>query len=127
MEGETTTQNQAQDTAPAGAPVAAEGTVSDNKTLMAVLSYLSILVIIPYLTSKQDRFVHFHIKQGLVLFTIEVAVLLLGMIMWMLIPILDIVNLAMVVFSIVGIVNAVQGKEKELPLLGQFAKHFDNV
>lgn len=118
-------QNPGQEPTPA-AP-APESKAGDNKTLMAALSYVSILVLIPYLMAKNDPFVHYHIKQGLVLLVIELAVYVLGMVIWMLYPILGIINLATLVLSIVGIVNVVQGKEKELPLVGQFSKHFNNV
>jgi uncharacterized membrane protein len=124
MEGENMNQNPAQEpapVAPAGEPKA------DNKTLMAALSYVSILVLIPYLMAKNDPFVHYHIKQGLVLLVIELAVYVLGMVIWMLYPVLGLINLATLVLSIIGIVNVVQGKEKELPLVGQFSKHFNNV
>lgn len=93
--------------------------------LMAILSYIGPLVIVSYLTSKDDPFVKFHIKQGLVLFVIEVGVWFLTSMMfyqfWM---ILNIINLGTLILSIVGIVNAAQGHEKELPLVGQFSKHF---
>ena len=42
--------------------------------LMAVLAYIGPLVIISYIQAKNDLFVKFHIKQGLVLLVIEVAV-----------------------------------------------------
>lgn len=102
-------------------------TGAQKNTLMGVLSYIGILVIIPYLTSKHDPFVFFHIKQGLVLVVIELAVYVLGTLMWDLYPLLSIINLAMLILSIIGIVNVLQGKEKELPLIGQFARHFNNI
>jgi uncharacterized membrane protein len=36
---------------------------------------------------------------------------------------MNIVQLALLILSIVGIVNVVQKKEKELPFVGSFAKH----
>ena len=97
----------------------------DKKTLMAVLAYLGILVIIPFLMAKDDAFVKYHIKQGLVLVVIELVVYVVGMMMWALLPILGIINLAVLVLAIIGIVNVVQGNEKELPLVGSFSKHFN--
>ena len=92
---------------------------------MAVLAYIGPLVIISYLTAKDDMFVKFHIKQGLVLFVAEIVLWFVGMTMfyslWM---ILNLINLGLLVFSILGIINAVQGQEKELPLVGQFSKYF---
>ena len=44
---------------------------------MAVFSYLGPLIIISYLTAKEDSFVKFHIRQGAVLFGIEIALMIL--------------------------------------------------
>jgi uncharacterized membrane protein len=133
MEGENTTnQNtnqsaepvQTAHTTPVGSTPAV-GTTGEKKTLMAVLAYIGILIIIPYLTSKEDPFVKFHIKQGLVLVVIELIIYVLGMMMWVLMPILGVINIAVVILSIIGIINVVQGNEKELPLVGPFSKHFN--
>ncbi len=96
----------------------------DNKTLMAVLAYIGPLVIISYLSAKDDPFVKFHIKQGLVLFVIEVVIWLVGQMFWPFWIFLNIVNLATLILSIIGILNAVHKKEKELPLVGHLSKHF---
>ncbi len=95
-----------------------------HKTLMGVLAYLGILLIIPFLMAKDDPFVKFHLKQGLVLLVIEIIVWILGSSMWQLWMILNLVQLATLVLSIIGIVNVIQGKQKELPLVGSFSKHF---
>ncbi len=102
----------------------ADVSTGDNKTLMSVLAYIGPLVLIPFLTSKEDPFVKFHIKQGLVLLVIEIAVMVIGnMLMWFLYPVIGIINIALLILSIFGIVNAIQGKEKDVPLVGQFSKH----
>ena len=95
-----------------------------NKTLMGALAYLGPLVIIPYLSAKDDPFVKFHIKQGLVLLVIEAIIWVLGMWVWMLWPILQLVNLATIIFSILGIVNVVNKKQQELPLIGKYSIYF---
>ena len=105
-----------------GAPVA---TGTQNTTLMSVLAYIGILVVIPYLMAKDDPIVKFHIKQGLVLVVIEIAVWVAGSMIYMLAPVLMLVNLATLVLSIIGIVNVIQGNQKELPFVGQFSKHFN--
>ena len=97
---------------------------ANNNTVMAVLSYIGPLVIISYLVSRSNQFVKFHIKQGLVLFGIEIILWILGSVMFSLWFLINIVNLFTLVLSIIGIVNALQGKEKELPITGKFAKMF---
>ena len=115
------TQNQDSSSVPPTSP----GSGSNN-TLMGILAYLGILVIIPLLTHKGDQFVKFHAKQGLVLFICEVVIWTIGMsFFWSLFMIMNLINLAVVVLSILGIVNVVNGQMKELPLIGSFAKHFN--
>jgi uncharacterized membrane protein len=48
------------------------GTVSPNRNLMVVLSYLWILALVPLLTEKDDREVQWHAKHGLVILIAEV-------------------------------------------------------
>lgn len=92
---------------------------------MAVICYLGILVLIPLLTdAKNDSFVKFHIKQGLVLLILEVIV----SIFWV-IPVLGwilgaIGSAILLVLTIMGIVNSASGKEEKLPLVGQYAENF---
>jgi len=99
-------------------------TKNNSNMVMGILSYLGPLVIISYLVSRHDPLVKFHIKQGLVLFGIEVIVWILSPIFWPLWLIWSIINLATFVLSIIGIVNVVQGKQNELPITGRFAKNF---
>jgi uncharacterized membrane protein len=97
---------------------------SDNTTLMAALAYVGPLVIVSYVVAKDNPFVKFHIKQGLVLLVIEVALWFLGGMLWAFIPFMGLLNLAVLVFAIIGIMNAVNKKEQALPLFGQFSKYF---
>jgi uncharacterized membrane protein len=107
-------------TPPSGSPTDDGG----NETLMGILAYISILVLIPLLVEKNNPFVKYHVKQGLVLLVIEVGVYVIGAMIWMLWPILQFVHLACVVLSILGIVNVVQKKQNPLPLVGQFGDMF---
>ncbi len=106
-------------------PTATAPKVANSKnTVMGILSYLGILLIIPFLMEKNNSFVKYHLKQGIVLLAIEIVVWIIGMtsIMYGFSMILSLVNLATLVLSIIGIVNVVQGKEKEIPVVGQFSK-----
>jgi uncharacterized membrane protein len=91
---------------------------------MAVLAYIGPLVIVSYLVAKDDSFVKFHIKQGLVLFAIEVILSIVASTMWSFWMIINLINFAIFVLSVIGIINAIQGKEEELPVVGSFAKYF---
>lgn len=98
-----------------------EKQTNENRTLMAILSYVGILVLIPLLTdAKSDSFVKFHIKQGLVLLITSVLV---SVISW--IPVIGwAAGMAVFVLFIIGIVNAAGGKEQALPIIGQFGDKF---
>lgn len=95
-----------------------------DTALMGILAYIGPLVIIPYLTAKGDPFVKFHIKQGLVLFVIELVLWVIASMFWFLLPFVPLLQLAVFILSVVGIVNVVHKKEKPLPLVGSYAEHF---
>jgi uncharacterized membrane protein len=96
-----------------------------KNTGMAVVAY--ILFFVPLLTdAKNDSFVKFHVKQGLVLLITSVAISVVGsfipVIGWSVIRPLG--GLFTLVLFVMGVLNAVNGVEKELPVVGQFAKEF---
>jgi len=107
--------------APASAPQGGHKNIA-----MAVVAY--IIFFIPLLTeAKNDPFVKFHVKQGLVLFitaciagVINNALFFAWMFMW----IGWLLTLGVLILFILGIINAVNGKEEKLPLVGQFADKF---
>lgn len=105
--------------------VTAERTTGGKFNVMALLSYVGPFVIVAYVTSKDDSTVRFHIKQGFVLLAIEAAVWLLGALaFWPLWHIIKLIHIFTLVLSVIGIVNVVHGHEKELPLIGKYAKYF---
>ncbi len=96
--------------------------IEENKAI-AVLSYIGILVLVPLLAKKESKYAQFHAKQGLVLFIAEVIVSILGMIPFLGWFILGPLGwIFVLVLSIIGIVNTLQGHAKELPVLGSLAK-----
>ncbi|HLD22002.1 MAG TPA: hypothetical protein VJB65_03820 [Patescibacteria group bacterium] len=89
---------------------------------MAVVAYF--LFFVPLLTdAKNDPYVKFHVKQGLILFIAAVVVSIVNQILPTILQLLIgwILSLALLIFWIMGIVNAATGKEKELPLIGHLA------
>lgn len=93
-----------------------EKDINDNK-VMALLAYLSWLILIPLLVSpaKDSPFVRFHVNQGLILFIANLISVALSFVC-----IGFITSIICFVLMIIGIVNAVQGKAKELPIIGKF-------
>ncbi len=91
-----------------------------EQTIMAALSYVGPLVLVPFLTKKEDPFIQFHVKQGMLVFGIYLVIWLIGGWLFFLYPVL---NLVALVFSIIGIINALKHTQQELPLIGQYASH----
>lgn len=90
--------------------------IEDNK-LMAILAYLSWLILIPILVSpaKDSPFVRFHVNQGLILF---IASFISGLLTPVCIGVIT--GIICFVLMIIGIVNAANGQAKELPIIGKF-------
>ncbi len=90
-----------------------ENTVAEGK-IFALLSYLSILCIIPLILKKDNEFVILHGKQGLVLFIAQVGVFILSIVFpWVLRLGLFILFAA----SFVGILAVLDGRRLELPVV----------
>src|SRR6478609_5506310 len=49
------------------------GTVSSNRNIMIVLSYLWLLALVPLLVEKEDKEVQWHAKHGIVLMVAEIV------------------------------------------------------
>ena len=99
--------------------------VEDNKA-MGILAYISFLVLIPIFAAPTSKYSRYNASQGLVLLIGEVLVsvvfgvlgiipfvgVVFRIIMWLL-------NIGFLGLSILGIVNVVNGKGKDLPIAGK--------
>lgn len=84
--------------------------VEKNK-VFAILAYLGLLFLVPLLAAKDSPFAMYHANQGLLLFIMS---LVLGFI-----PFVNIVAfIVILIFMIMGIINAANGLMKPLPLIG---------
>jgi fumarate reductase subunit D len=91
--------------------------IEDNK-IVAALSYLNILFLIPLFLKRDSAFCQFHAKQGLVMLIIF---LLGGAIFW--IPLFGwLLWILVVVADIVALIKALQGERYEIPVVGDWAK-----
>ncbi len=102
---------------------------------MALASYLGPLCFAPFVIREEDAFVRFHMRQGMALFAAEVVVwilfwLLLKVPVWYPLPgifsgaislLQRAVYLGIGFLIYTGISNALDGQEKELPVVGRFA------
>lgn len=89
--------------------------INKNKT-NAILCYLGILIIIPFMNeeAKKSPFVQFHLNQGLVL---TIGGVIVGAISW--IPIIGwIIGIAWFVIWVMALISAASGEMKRAPLVG---------
>jgi uncharacterized membrane protein len=91
--------------------------VQENKGI-TFLAYLGILFLVPLLAKKESKFAQFHAKQGLIL-TIGWFV---GGFLYLFMGLGALVHLAILVFSIMGLINVSGGQMKKLPLVGDWAE-----
>ena len=113
-----------------------EAEIQDGK-MMAILAY--IIFLIPLLAARDKKFAMFHTEQALVLL-IAYIVIYIGFIILTIIlravstalscgiSILSIlIWVGFLVFWIMGLINAVQGKLKELPFIGAYGAKLNLV
>ena len=90
--------------------------------VMAALAYFGILFFLPLVTHPESKFGKFHANQGLVLLIFAAGGNIIGGIIpfigWFLIW--PIVNIASLVFFVMGLINALNKEEKRLPLIGKY-------
>lgn len=110
----------------------------EDGRLMAILSYLGILALIPYFAEKTNKYVKAHAKIGMNLFILEAIVAVVSSVVpsilaltIVLIPLAVLVSILagaagifFLVVSIIGIINVVNDEVKPLPLISklQFIK-----
>ncbi len=103
--------------------------VQTNK-VWAALSYVGILFILPLLVNGgQSRYAKYHANQGFILFLLNIVIGIVNAILGN-IPVLGaivsvLLSLASLALMILGIINAVNGKAKQLPLIGGLFHVFD--
>lgn len=102
-----------------------EGSSNDVETnkAMAAIGYIGILFLIPLLAKKDSAFAQYHAKQGLTLFVFEI---LIGILTW--VPVIGwlligpIGYLIAFILFIIGLMNALGGKQQPLPIIGKFGE-----
>ncbi|MEI8393201.1 MAG: hypothetical protein WCF85_00595 [Rhodospirillaceae bacterium] len=89
--------------------------------LMAALSYLGILCFVPLLFGRNDPFVHFHSRQGLVIW-------IWGVIALFMFPLpfgrflFSFSSTVILVFSVIGLISVALGRTWRLPLVNEMAE-----
>jgi fumarate reductase subunit D len=88
----------------------------DSNKVMASLSYVWVLCLVPLVFARRSEFAQFHAKQGLLLFMVEI---LAWLVFW--IPIFNVLLFIMIIlFSLLGIRSTLDGKYWVMPILGKY-------
>lgn len=96
---------------------------SKKSRAWASLSYLGILIVFPLISKQNDSFVLYHSRQGIVLIFVEVILGIVSRIIETGFHFFSFVIISItLIYTIIGILNAVRGREISLPLIGKFSE-----
>ncbi|MBF0584514.1 MAG: hypothetical protein HQL80_09815 [Magnetococcales bacterium] len=89
--------------------------------VLAAMSYLGVLSLVPLVMNRNDSYVQFHARQGVVLWMWEVLA-----IYTLLVPGLGqlffrVTSIACLLLSVVGIVSVLLGRAWKFPIIGDWA------
>ncbi|MFA5317931.1 MAG: DUF4870 domain-containing protein [Patescibacteria group bacterium] len=101
-----------------------DGKDAESNKVIASLSYIFILCLVPLLLKKDSEFTQFHARQGL---TITVA----WFVSWVvgIIPIFIIfsflINIILLVVSVLGVIKTLNGETWEIPFIYEWSKKWN--
>jgi uncharacterized membrane protein len=93
---------------------------NDQSKTVAIVSYITLIGWIIALImnqSKKTDLGSFHIRQALLIYIVGIILWWVPVVGWLL-------NIAVFVFWIMGLVYAAQGQKKEVPVLGSLAQNW---
>jgi len=105
--------------------------IEQNKIISAV-GYIPVLFLVPLLAASHSEYAKFHANQGLILTISAIALGIARSVLctiFSFIPLIkgfmpDIISTAVALivlaYMAIGVINAVQGKAKKLPFIGDF-------
>ncbi|MBF0626955.1 MAG: hypothetical protein HQL91_01920 [Magnetococcales bacterium] len=90
--------------------------------MLAAMSYLGILSLVPLVVNREDPYVRFHARQGIVLWMWEVLAIYSLVIPGVGRAFFGISSLLCFLFSVIGLVSVFTGRAWKLPLVGNWAE-----
>lgn len=100
----------------------------ENEKICSILAWIFPIGLIWYFVDEnlqKSKLAKHHVKQSLILFIASMIILVVGSIIpfigWFII--LPLGQLVVFVFWVIGLISAFNEQTKELPVIGQFAKH----
>jgi len=104
-------------------PFTGTGTeLSAEEKVYSVFAYFGVLCLVSLLLKRDNSYIMFHVRQGIVLFIIEVIANVFSVI-----PFLGFISFILVMIvcgllSVIGIIEAVRGNKWEMPFVSEWAK-----
>ena len=96
--------------------------IDTSSKIWAATSYLWVLCFLPLFFKRDDDYVLFHARQGLLLFVGWCFFLLVSVSPILGHPLWHLGNLLVLILNAVGVYHAVSGRRASLPLIGNAAK-----
>lgn len=97
------------------------GKPTGEQIVFGVLSYLGILVLIPFLIKKDDDFVHFHAKQGLIMLIVWIAIAIISMVPYLGLLFGSVLYVILGIVSLIAIIKVFMGEKWEIPIISTYA------
>jgi fumarate reductase subunit D len=97
-------------------------TASAEEKVYSVLSYFGVLCLVSILIMRDNEYVRFHAKQGLVLFIVETLFSIVTILPVLGFVVFGIVMIICAILSIIGMIQAYMGNKWEIPVIIDWAK-----
>lgn len=88
-----------------------------DSNILAAISYLSVISVVMYIVKKDDSFVSFHAKQGVVIFAFSL-ISIIPIVGWLISPFVLIVS---AILMLVGALKAYRGEKFRIPVVAELA------
>ena len=85
--------------------------------LMALMSYLGVLVFVPLAMNRDDEYVYFHARQGLVIWVFGIIAIFMLYIPGMGKLVFSFLAMMVMIFSLLGLVSVLLHKAWKLPIV----------
>lgn len=89
---------------------------------LAGMSYLGILSLVPLLMSRDDQYVRFHARQGVILWIWEVLAIYTLVIPGLGRAFFGLSGMLCFILSVIGLVSVLTGRAWKLPIIGKWAE-----
>ncbi|MDD4607374.1 MAG: DUF4870 domain-containing protein [Patescibacteria group bacterium] len=101
-------------------------TLNNQDKVLAAISYIWILWVIPFVINHKKDFVIQHAKQGLLLFICEIVAWSLGVLPFIGFLLGSMAWMLCIILVIIGIIKAINGEAWQIPYIGHLVDKINN-